>query len=460
MHRLAFTPAPSALAGGLPFGGLLGAWVLGASLVAGCAGERAVLVDVEGTGGSDRLCLVASDGARVLFSRAYGDDVLGAPTGGTLTFVAGNEVDSSLIVTARALRAGAVVGTATDTATFGDAGTVTLPLVVSRCHQRTVRAATIVARDIVLIEAVGAGASLAAVDVDGDGRDEALVLGVGGTLVTVDVENARAVARAATGAGGRVASFGDLDGDCSLDPVVVAADGVRVLHDAGGAVVVDPAVDGTAGAVDAALGAAAGGPRIAVCGPGGVSLVAARGAAAAISLTAEASRAVVAADLTGDRRSEVIAASPTGARVWIGSDAGFIPAPDALPPSFVGVTDLLTVLDGNGDGVLDLAGGGAGGVFLALNRGDGVLEDHTGTGSPTVLPIALVALDLDGDCRDELAALGADGTLTIYTTSGTIVPRAETFAGIAVIAAGDVDGDGARELLVLGTDGRLRVVGP
>lgn len=418
------------------------------------------MVEVQGAGGANRLCLVASDGERVLFSRAYGDDVSGAPPSGTLTFVAGEEVDTAVTVTARALRAGAIVGTATDSGTFGEAGTVTLPLSVSRCQLRGDRSGPLVARDIVLIEAVGVGASLAAGDVDGDGRDEALVLGIGGTLVTVDVERARAVANAATGAGGRVAAIGDLDSDCSLDPIVVAADGVRVLRGAGGTVLVDPAVDGTAGTVDAALGAASGGPRIAVCGPAGVSLVAARGAAGAILLASEAASSIVAIDLTGDRRAEVVAAGAAGTRVWIASDAGFIPAPDALPPSFVGVTELLVVIDGDGDGALDLAGAGPGGLYLALNRGDGTLEDGGGSSLPAAMRVTLVALDVDGDCREELAVLTADGVLAFYSADGALIPRAETFGDVAGVAAGDVDGDGARELVVLGTDRRLHVVSP
>jgi hypothetical protein len=419
-----------------------------------------VLVDVSGAGGADRLCLVASDGERVVFSRAYGDDALGAPTSGTLTFVAGDEVDSSMLVTARALRGGAIVGAATSATGFGEAGTTTLPLTVARCHARQEVATTLVARDVVRIEAVSLGATLGAGDVDGDGRDEALVLGVGGTLVTVDVERARAVANAATGAGGRVAAIGDLDGDCSLDAVVVAADGVRVLRSAGGTVLADPAIGGTIGAVDAALGAASGGVRIAVCGPLGVSLVAPHDASAPLSLASEPTAAVLAEDLTGDRRAEVIAAGAIGARVWIASDAGFIPAPDALPPSFVGATERLAALDGNGDGALDLAGAGPTGVFLGLNLGDGTLAEATGAGAPAASITGLVGVDLDGDCRDELAVLTADGGLELYAADGGLVARAERFTGVARVAAGDVDGDGARELVLLGTDNVLRVVGP
>lgn len=426
----------------------------------GCAGERAVTVEVSGTAGADRLCVIASDGARVVFSRAYGDDLVGAPAEGTLTFVAGSEVDSAVIVTALALRAGAVIGSATGSGSFGEAGTTTLPLVVSRCRRRSVSTGAVVARPVVAIEAVGPGARLAAGDVDGDGRDEALILGVGGTLVTVDVERARAVANAATGAGGRISGVGDLDGDCSLDPVVVAADGVRVLHTANDAVIVDPAVNGTAGALDAALGAASGGPRIAVCGPAGVSLVVPRGATGAITLGTDPAQSVVVADLTGDRRAEVIAAGPSGVSVWIASDAGFVRAADALPPSFATVTTLLIVLDADGDGAPDLAGAGVDALHLALNRGDGLLEDRGGPGVTFAGAVVLVALDLDGDCHDELAVLGGDGALTLYTASGALVARAETFTDVADVAAGDFDGNGARELVVLGRDGQLSVVGP
>ena len=460
VHRLASTPALSALAGHVLATSVLGCGFAASAALVGCAGERAVMVEISGTAGADRLCLIASDGARVVFSRAYGDELVGAPADGTLTFVAGSDVDSAVIVTALALRAGAVIGSATGTGSFGERGTTTLPLVVSRCRRRTLSSAALVARAVVAIEAVGPGARLAAGDVDGDGRDEALILGVGGTLVTVDVERARAVANAATGAGGRIAGVGDLDGDCSLDPVVVAADGVRVLHTADDAVIVDPAVNGTAGTVDAALGAASGGPRIAVCGPAGVSLVVPRGATGAITLGTDPAQSVVVADLTGDRRAEVIAAGPGGVFVWIALDAGFVRADDALPPSFATVTTLLVVLDADGDGTPDLAGAGADALHLALNRGDGLLEDRSGAGVAFAGAVVMVALDLDGDCRDELAVLGSDGVLALYTANGALVARAETFAGVADVAAGDFDGDGARELVVLESDGQLSVVRP
>jgi len=74
--------------------------------------------------------------------------------------------------------------------------------------------------------------------------------------------------------------------------------------------------------------------------------------------------------------------------------------------------------------------------------------------------VVMVALDLDGDCRDELAVLGSDGVLALYTANGALVARAETFAGVADVAAGDFDGDGARELVVLESDGQLSVVRP
>ena len=300
-------------------------WLVSVVLaLSACASERSVLVEVRGAAGAERLCLVASDGERVLFSQAYGDDALGAPASGTLRFVAGDQVSESVLVTARTSRAGAIVGAATSATGFGDASTVALPLDLARCHPRRERAATLVARDVVRIEAVGAGATLAAGDLDGDGRDEALVLGVGGTLVTVDVERARAVVSAASETGGGISALGDLDGDCALDALLVAADGVRVLRSTAGSVLVGAALPGTVGVSDAALGAASSGPRLAVCGPLGVSLVAPDGMTAALSLSSDATSAVVAVDLTGDRRAEIVAADASGARVWIASDDGFI----------------------------------------------------------------------------------------------------------------------------------------
>jgi hypothetical protein len=432
-----------------------------AAVAGGCGGERALVAEVRGAEGADRLCLLASAGGRVVFARGYGEDGSPPPPAGTLAFVAGDVVATRLSLTARAMRGGAVLARASAEAAFPASGEVVVPLPLARCVRRSAPARALTVREGVRVEAVATAATLGAADTDGDGRDEALVLGAGGTLVRVDPVARRVDALAATGVAGRIEAIGDLDGDCALDAVVLGADGVRVLRGLGPSAAADPPIGGTLGAVDAALGAVSGGVRIAVASPGGATLVAARGATGAVALDTRATVSVEVGDLTGDGRADVVSSGEGGVRVWIATDAGPMTPAGALPASSADLTGPVVLLDADGDGALDVLGAGPGGLRLALNRGDGLLEDRTGA-PPRIDGVRrLVAADFDGDCKDDVALIDEAGTLEVWRV-GLDWARllASPLPGVADVRAADVDGDGAPELLVLTTDALVRVVSP
>ena len=161
----------------------------------GCGSERAVRVEIEEVVRGDRLCVVAHAAGEIQFAAGY--DWADLPDGErSLTFVAGGQVNQSLIVTARVMREGDLVGRATSDVPFGDPGVAAAVLRPGRCIAGTgpsgERAGGTFAALGDEVRAIGA-------DLDGDGGDELCVIGDAGTLLALDVEDRDAGSRASRG---------------------------------------------------------------------------------------------------------------------------------------------------------------------------------------------------------------------------------------------------------------------
>lgn len=413
-------------------------------LLAGC-GERAALVDIAVEARGDSLCVWAwGDGERV-FAETYAAEAgQERPASGSLTFVAGPRVADEVRIGARVLRGGAITGEARARVPFGG-GAVQARLRVRRCAPSE-GAPPIALSPIGALVAVGGAV---AGDLDGDGADELSVID-GGTLhVLAAGERAALPLEGATA----ILAAGDLDADCALDLLVASAAGVHVLR--GPTAGLGEPIAGVAGAIGLGAFTASGGPEVALAGAGGLAIVPLRGSATTID---GAFDAIATGDLDGDGFSDVVASGGGGTRYFLGGTSGLREVPAGLPPRVAGALGPVVLADLDGDDRLDLAVADGTALRFAVDRGDGLLEERGGA-SPITLsaPIArLRAGDVDGDCRDEVIAIGADGAaLVARLREGR--PEVLEGAGPASIdaAVGDFDGDGARELAWITTSGEV-----
>lgn len=427
--------------------------------VAACGDEQALVVDLTVRGDGDRLCLAAFGDGEVVFERTYEGD---PPPEGSLTLVAGDRVAESVRVTAWLTRGGRVVARATGQSGFGHLDELHLPLGVARCTPRaTVGPAAL--RTVTTVEATE-GARLAAVDFDADGRDELLLVDADGQLVAVDAEPEESAPRridAPLPAGAVPVRGAALDDDCGLDLLALSSDGVVVVR----AAERDPETRAPVGPHARAVEAGSFQPgrrRLAIAGPDGLALADWEGGGS--QTVDEGPFAFLAVgDLTSDGVDDLVANSDGGVRVWLGSGAGLAEAVGAVPASFASVDGPVAIGDLDDDGALDLVGAAGNVARLAHNRGDGLLQDRTGPmPASTASPIARVLLvDLDGDCRDDLVLVDADGAVVVFRSGPdlTLVPESPSLGAAWDVVAADVDGDGRPELAALTRAGALQVWG-
>jgi hypothetical protein len=176
--------------------------------------------------------------------------------------------------------------------------------------------------------------------------------------------------------------------------------------------------------------------------------------------------AVVAADVNGDGRPDLLVANDLNVGVLLNTTA-----PGATTPSFAPATSYLAgtnlrsvaAADVNGDGRPDLLVTTSNNVAVLLNQtAPGALTPGFGpaaTFGAGSSPRAVVASDVNGDGRPDLL-VGTGGSNTVSVLLNTTVPfgrRATTFGSTATfgtgntpaaVAGADVNGDGRPDLLV------------
>jgi outer membrane protein assembly factor BamB len=177
-------------------------------------------------------------------------------------------------------------------------------------------------------------------------------------------------------------------------------------------------------------------------------------------------RAVATADLNFDGHADLVAAlgdlpaiapgTPGSVRAFLGNGAGGFGAGGALAAGTN--TSALAIGDFDGNGAPDVAAvsEGNGGVYVYLGDGAGGLTPVAGNPVATGLnaPRALVAADLDGDGRADLAVAESGGSSVRVLRSaggGAFTPFAIlTAVNPEGIAAGYLDGDSRPDLVVVG----------
>ncbi len=392
-----------------------------AGLIGGCGDERWVEAEVAIPPGVGSLCLTARGSGTVAYSERYD---AGEP-GGSVVFVEGDDVSGRVILEAIHRRGGRLVAHARVDAPFGTGG---LPVAL--------RANACVPFEPPSGGELGvvAGAeALVALDEDGDGLDT-IVVDVGDGAQDLDGVS-RGLPTLVGGA--------DLDGDC-LPELWGMEEGVARSDER------DIAIDGDV----LAFGDAGTGPRLFVAGPMGVAAVTHDGVRR--SLSGAPSRTIAAGDLDGDGIDEVIAGGDSGIEVFFGGEGGPVIAPGATPRGWTAFALALGDVDGDGD--LDLAIAGDAGFGLARNRGDGFLEAAS---VPTLAPVAIRVGDVNGDCIDDVVALGGDGAASQWIAGAVDGLGAMSALGDDVIDAtfAAVE-DGRPQLVLLRADGRVEAYAP
>jgi adhesin/invasin len=266
--------------------------------------------------------------------------------------------------------------------------------------------------------------AIAAGDVNRDGRADVAVALSGGSVCLLAGDGAGALgAPTCTAIGAAPAGLAllDLTGDGALDAAVTlgdAAGSVLVLgNDGAGALARAPLLDATAtpraeGIVAADLDAdgradlAVAGDALAVLRNTGAGL-----GPAVLASNHPGARALAVGDLDGDGRPDVVTTGPDELQVFLADGAGGFSFEAALPfpaPAAVAIEDL------DGDGVPDLAATSSSRGFVGVvrNRGTGAFDATVDGWVPWpagATGAGLVAADLDGDLRVDLAATDSAG---------------------------------------------------
>lgn len=259
--------------------------------------------------------------------------------------------------------------------------------------------------------------------------------------------------------------LGDLDGDGVLDLVALESAGpLRVLLGSGSAsfsssdqatVGADPRalalgdLDGD-GSLDVVVGTAASAELFVVLGGGDGTLsplpaIAAGGEVHGVAL----------ADLDGDGNLDVAVArqgAEPGVAVALGDGSGGLLPPSPTPGQMMGAHGVVAG-DLDGDGRPDLAylsrSGDALGLLLADGAGSFQPEQVLPTGAE---PSVLLAADLRDDGRDELVVgHGSENTLRIVAVEAgvpTELAQVMLVAATSALHAGDVNDDGVLDLAV------------
>jgi hypothetical protein len=174
-----------------------------------------------------------------------------------------------------------------------------------------------------------------------------------------------------------------------------------------------------------------------------------------LHFSAGGSQSIVAADLDGDGRLDLATAGTCGAgescvSVLLGNGDGTFQEEQRFSAGDESERQSLVAADLNGDSRLDLATAGSG-VSLLLGNGDGTFQEERRSMVGHTLR-CLVAADLDGDNRLDLVTAGEDVYVLLGNGNGTFQTELRFSAiGPQSLVAADLDGDGRLDLATAGS---------
>lgn len=183
-------------------------------------------------------------------------------------------------------------------------------------------------------------------------------------------------------------------------------------------------------------------------------------AAQTLQLAGGTVRALAAQDMDGDGRPDLLALEaprPELALLTTQDGGGFGPV-QWLP---LGVVIPAALAPGGylGQGWTDVLAPIGGEARLALNLGAGHMLAHPAIVDGYYEP--LVAHDMDGDGRDDVAARSGSNAVLLHSLGdGRFAPPqvAGSLPGLRFVAAGDFDGDGHADLALISDQGAVRVL--
>lgn len=183
-------------------------------------------------------------------------------------------------------------------------------------------------------------------------------------------------------------------------------------------------------------------------------------AAQTLQLAGGTVRALAAQDMDGDGRPDLLALEaprPELALLTAQDGGGFGPV-QWLP---LGVVIPAALAPGGylGQGWTDVLAPIGGEARLALNLGAGHMLAHPAIVDGYYEP--LVAHDMDGDGRDDVAARSGSNAVLLHSLGdGRFAPPqvAGSLPGLRFVAAGDFDGDGHADLALISDQGAVRVL--
>lgn len=316
--------------------------------------------------------------------------------------------------------------------------------------------------------------SIAAGDMDGDGRVDLAAANDNGTVALLHNDGGGTFGAAVTYPAGATSSFvavGDLNGDGRADVAVVNDNvGVSILLNNGSGALA-AAVSYGAGDTphSIALGDLNGDgkPDLTVAGGISVSALLNKGGgtftAGAPYPAAASPIALVIGDLDGDGKADVATTdygygNPGGVRVLLNNGDGTLAAAVTYPTG--AQSPSMAMGDLNGDGKADLAVVNASGVGVLLNQGDGIFAPAVSYFAPGDQPYAVAIGDLNGDAKNDLALAfrsnGSSETGQIFVFfnngDGTFadfinVDVGAAFVDVVSVAIGDLNGDGKPDLI-------------
>ena len=177
--------------------------------------------------------------------------------------------------------------------------------------------------------------------------------------------------------------------------------------------------------------------------------------------TSGAAELLAVADVTGDRRPDLVVATSPERRVEVfqASNEGGFSALEAVP--FDERPEAMTIADMDGDGDLDVAilSRSAGSVSLLFNDGAGTMAVPVAVEVPGRSPFEIVADDFNADGHIDLALANLRGLAILLGDGNASFPvQTELQLPPSTLSLADIDSDGRSDLVVGSSNSSLVIV--